>query len=436
MSPLVRGRAIAQIESSGRAKKTFDILLWLRRISQEDLRTLDSLQQLRDYLGAIPVKAATVNLWLPIDFVETHPVLDAFGIPVNTLPITIQNADVNATFGDKAPPEMGEAAGTALSCDADLLFVGDSLWYPFYQEFEKLGVLIGSSQVVLRQAEIFAKGNDIPWSFDHPTWDVPWASFYFLAENDTLVIAQRFLNHCQTKGVSKEVREIGRTLVFNRIPNILFTRDRLLFFEMQQAAARRAKWARQKFQFEVGYHLNFYYILLHGAFDHLAVLLNGVLGLGLGVRDVYAAGKPFLKALENKAPELHALFTAQDTSDFMERVAALRHASAHRSQIMPGPIYEEPDRELTPAELDAEIRLKGLDEPLRFFPPGPLREAFLEQIRFKLKISKLRVLIEDAVYIETKKMQGFINPLLDTEWNFSKFHIFLSRVLDAAAKRI
>jgi len=205
---------------------------------------------------------------------------------------------------------------------------------------------------------------------------------------------------------------------------------------MQQAAARRAKWQRQKFQFEVGYHLNFYYILLYGAFDHLAVMLNGLLGLGLAVRDVTATGKAFLTELQEKAPELYAIFTAPKTVEFIERIASVRHSSAHRSQVMPAPIYEKPDHEPTGAELDEETRAKGFDIELQFFPAGPVRDAIRESIRFKLKVSKYKILIEDAVYIETKKFKGFINPLIDTEWNFSKFYAFFSEVLSAATKRI
>lgn len=244
------------------------------------------------------------------------------------------------------------------------------------------------------------------------------------------------MDACHKKGVDGQVQEIGRSLVYNRVPNILFTRDRLLFYEMQQAAAKRAKWQRQKFQFEAGYHLNFYYILLYGAFDHLAVMLNGLLGLGLAVRDVTATGKVFLTELKKIAPELHATFTDNKTVDFIERIASLRHSSAHRSQIMPGPVYEKPDHEPTAAELDEEIRAKGLDKELQYFPAGPVRDAIRESIRFKLKISKYKMLIEDAVYVETKNFKGFINPMIDTEWNFSKFYAFFTEVLSAATKRI
>jgi len=68
MSPIVRGRAIAQIESSGRAKKSFDVLLWTESLSKKGFRVLDELQQLREYLGTIHPQAVTINLWLPSSF--------------------------------------------------------------------------------------------------------------------------------------------------------------------------------------------------------------------------------------------------------------------------------------------------------------------------------------------------------------------------------
>ena len=214
--------------------------------------------------------------------------------------------------------------------------------------------------MILPQTEIFVRGHDIPWAFNSPMFDAPWGPFYFFGENNTLMPGQVFLDKCNRKGIDAQVQEIGRSLVYNRIPNILYTRDRLLFYEMQQAAAKRAKWTRQKFQFEVGYHLNFYYVLLYGAFDHLAVMLNGVLGLGLAVRDVAAKNNAFLSELQKKAPELNALFTNAKTVDFIERIGSLRHATAHRSQIMPGPIYEKPDHEPTAAELDNRDYGEGL----------------------------------------------------------------------------
>lgn len=311
MSPIVRGRAVPQIESSGRTKRSLDILLWAESLSRQSFRMIDELQQLREYLASIDYQGIRINLWLPDNFANIHSLLKAYAITSTRVTVAVPHSNAKELFGTQAPTGMKEAAATALSCDADLVVTENPDWFPFCEEFQELGVLLGSSHTMLPQSEIFVRGHDIPWAFNSPLFDAPWSTFYFLAENNSLVSGQSFLDACQRKGIDKQVQEIGRTLVYNRIPNILFTRDRLLFYEMQQAAAKRARWKRQKFQLEVGYYLNFYYILLYGAFDHLAVLLNGVLGLGLVTRNVTATGQLFLKALQRKAPELHAIFTEQ-----------------------------------------------------------------------------------------------------------------------------
>jgi hypothetical protein len=113
--------------------------------------------------------------------------------------------------------------------------------------------------------------------------------------------------------------------VLNRLPNICFTRDRLLFYEMQKRVAERAGWKRQEFNFELSYYLNFYYPLIFGGFDHLALIVNHCLGLGTSrKRNVGATYKGFLDALQAKNPKLHGIFTDPNHVAFMKRVAALR----------------------------------------------------------------------------------------------------------------
>jgi hypothetical protein len=166
------------------------------------------------------------------------------------------------------------------------------------------------------------------------------------------------------------------------------------------------------------------------------VLLNGALNLGLDERNVGARSNPFLALLKEKAPELHSLFADPNTETFIERIASLRHLSAHRGQIAPAPVYERPDREPTIEELDEEIKAKGLDELLRFVPEGPVRESFREQIRFNVRLSKYKLVLEDMVILDGKKERGLINPLADTEYNFSKFYRFFEKVLNECSKRL
>ncbi len=331
---------------------------------------------------------------------------------------------------------MIEATTSALSCDADVVVVGDSEWFPYFREFEKLNVLIVDTGVLLRQCEIFVRGHEVPWSFAYMVWNEPWTAFYNLSEAHSFRDGLRFLELAQKRGLDSGTQDTARMLVHNRLPNLCFTRDRLLFFDMQQAAAKRAKWQRQDFVFEVGYFINFYYWLIYGGFDHLASIINGGLKLGLQEKQVGATYESFLNTLSQKAPEIHALFTDPALVQFIQGIGALRHFAAHRGSIMPGKLLEKPDEEPTPEDLDKEIAQLGLDRDLAYFPEGPIRDWAKDLLRYKVRLSKHKEIAEGVVLIEIKGKWGFISSMDDIEWNFQKFHNFLTSVLNACGKRI
>jgi hypothetical protein len=93
MSPFVRGRAIAQVESSGRTKKSFDVLLWTEELLYKGFRQLDAIQQLREYLSTIFPQPVSINLWLPEGFTKAHT--------LNPLADTEYNFSKFHTFPDK-----------------------------------------------------------------------------------------------------------------------------------------------------------------------------------------------------------------------------------------------------------------------------------------------------------------------------------------------
>jgi hypothetical protein len=48
--PLVHGRPIPETESTGRVKRTLDVLLWRSALSTSSFLSFDELEQLREYL--------------------------------------------------------------------------------------------------------------------------------------------------------------------------------------------------------------------------------------------------------------------------------------------------------------------------------------------------------------------------------------------------
>jgi hypothetical protein len=434
MNPFARGRIFPETRSVGRAKRSLDALLWLPNIAQRDFEALDQIEILRSYLGSIVPSVCGINLLIPESLVEPRKFLNSVRIPFATIPLSLPNPEVSGGFEVETPDGMKDAAATALACNADMVVVSNGEWFPYFREFDNLNLLLANPAVMMNQCEIFARGFDIPWSFDHPAWDEPWTSFYTLSERNTFQDAFRFLEVCHKKKIDASARETARMLVHNRLPNLCFTRDRLLFYDLQQAAAKRAGWQRQEFAFEAGYYLNFYYLLIYGGFDHLALVVNGALALGLSEKQVGARYKPFLDALESKAPEVYSLFTDPELVTFIERTGAIRHFAAHRGSIMPTKVYERPDIEPTDEELNAEIQRSGRD--FSYIPKGPIRESLLETERYKLRLSKYKKVFERVIQIELAGRQYLISPMHDIEWNFNRYRGFMVLVLNACAKKL
>ena len=302
-----------------------------------------------------------------------------------------------------------------------------------------MGVLLTDASFLKRYCEIFVKGHDVPWDFGVPIWDLPWNGFYHMTEQRTFGVGLDFLHVAYKKGVSAEAQETGRSLVHNRLPNVCFTRDRLLFYEMQKMAAQRAQWKRQEFAFEIGYYLNFYYPLIFGAFDHIALLVNQCLQLGIADKNVGATYQSFLDALKGKDPALHAIFTGAKTVEFMKRISYLRHYASHRGTLAPGKLVERPDKELTDDEVDVMIAEAGMDETLLYLPEGELRNNFRQSMRSNVRMAhyeKHGKLVDGVVPIMIDGKPAFIRPISDTEWNFQKLLLFVNSVLAELRSRI
>ncbi len=362
------------------------------------------------------------------------------GIGIDVTPITKSTdiSTIGTAIRDQLDGQLQIVAATALACDADCVVTDAAEWLPYIREFEKLGLLLTTPDFVLRYSEIFVRGHDVPWAFAYKAWFTTWTASYQLSEAWTFKPGMEFLALCQTKGADSEAVEAGRSLVYNRLGDLSFTRDRLLFYEMQQAVSRRAQWKRQKFSSEIAYYLNFYYLLLYGAFDHAAVLVSGLLGLGIPSRRVGARSPEFLKALRAKSPEVYAVFENPAHTEFINRVATVRHTTAHRGMVTPGKVVQKPDHEPTVDELDDDIRKAGLDRCLGLFPPGQARDQFRDTLRSNARMARYEreTLMEDVILVELNGKWVYIHPLTDTWWNFRRCKAFLDEVFVACSKAI
>jgi len=434
--PNVRGHFVPAIETAGRIKKCLDVVLWGADWDRESLIDLDELEVLREYLRSIRPSFCGIRLLVPATHRGTAAALEQLGLKFVPVEPSGATADTLKVFPEK---ELADAVQTALACDADLLVIRNAQWLAYAPDLDDLGVLLTDTSFLKHPAEIFARGHDVPWAFAVPVWDMPWNGFYHMTEQRTFSIGLDFLYVANKKGLGSEAQETGRSLIHNRLPNICFTRDRLLFYEMQKMAAQRAKWKRQEFAFEIGYYLNFYYPLLFGGFDHAALLVSQTLQLGIPDRNVGATYQGFLTVLKGKDAKLHTIFTDPEHTEFMKRIGYLRHYASHRGTLAPGKLIEKPDKELSDAELDAIIADSGMDEVLALVPEGEMRESLRQSMRANTRVTqyeKESKIVDGIVPIYIDGQKGFIRPIGDTEWNFKKFLAFVNQVFSELKARL
>src|ERR1022692_220320 len=315
MTPVVRGRFVPEIECSGRVKRLFTVLLWGSNWSKRNANDLDQIEGLRDYLRSLKPPFCGIRLIVPSSHVETVDMLQRLKCVTAVVEIIKPDAKTSNQIADE---ELAAATQTAIGSDADALVVTKEEWFPYCQDLEKFGVFLTDTAFLKHKCEIFSRGHDVPWSFAFPTWNLTWTGFYQITEQETLKSGLTFLYAAGKKKADSEGRETGRSLVHNRLPNICFTRDRLLFYEIQRLASVRGRWDRQAFSFEIAYYLNSYYPLIYGGFDQLALVVNQILKLGLSERNVGATYADFLGALKKRSETLNAIFTGTKHVEFIK----------------------------------------------------------------------------------------------------------------------
>jgi hypothetical protein len=432
--PVVRGNFVPAIESTGRVKRSLDVLLHLESLNNATIDSLQELEQLRAYLKSFDPPHCSIRLLVPSNNRRILLTLRAMEIEVKPVAWSTSIERVPKDIAKALTEPLNGLLTTALNQDADCIVTADSGMLTYVEEFGQAGILLTSADFLLRYAETFVRGHDLPWAFARKAWFEPWMGLYQLSEPWTLKSGMDFLYLCQSKGVNRDAHELCRSLTYNRLGDLCFTRDRLCFYEIQQSVAKRAQWERQSFSTEIAYYLNFYYVLLYGVFDHAAALVNALFSIGIKERQVTARNPEFLKALDEKLSGVKAVFENSQHVDFIRRVAALRHTAAHRGAVTPTKVVKNLDHEPTNEELDQDIHDADLDYLLQI-RPGPIRDGVREMLRSNARAARYEreTLMEDVVLIEIDGKHGFIKPLQDTWWNFRRCLSFLNDVLTACS---
>jgi hypothetical protein len=215
--PFVRGRILPETENTGRAKRVLDVLLSVGKLDESTLTSLDELEQLRVYLAAFIPPVCSIRILVPVDQVEVLGALQQFGIEAVAIELATTTERVPKKVADRLTDPLLGLLATALRHDVDCIVTNDPNLLPYAEEFTEAGTLLTSPDFLLRYAEVFVRGHDLPWAFGYMVWFEPWMSFYPLSEGWTFRSAMEFLTHCQSKGVNRDAIELCRSLAYNRL---------------------------------------------------------------------------------------------------------------------------------------------------------------------------------------------------------------------------
>jgi hypothetical protein len=105
MSPFVRRRFIPEVESTGRAKRTLDVLVWVDSTTPVEMAAFHEIQVLREYLESIVPPVCQIILHLPEIHLGTAETLGRIGVPVSLVKTSNSSASVEAALKDEAPAE-------------------------------------------------------------------------------------------------------------------------------------------------------------------------------------------------------------------------------------------------------------------------------------------------------------------------------------------
>lgn len=265
--PTLFGRNYHEIQSVGNANRTMRVLLDLRNtagLSAQDITDIIVLGQfLKDY-------SATV---VGLSVLACGPTPSCIsGMPLGFAGIIDESSSLDRTL----QLAFGVHADIVISdiCAKLLTEKGSTATDPRRQGLRVCTVAEGRQQL-----ELFASGHDMPYAFRVPYWYLPWGVFYAATSEFLQGLDRNYTEKLAGLGEQSRARELFRSLVFNRLSDIYYARDKVLFYVQQRLYAKRKGWKRQQFSSEISFYLTTIVLMLWGGLDQMCLLVRDLLDL-------------------------------------------------------------------------------------------------------------------------------------------------------------
>ena len=414
--PTVFGRMLPETASTGFYSKNLKFLIDLDTIPEKEYRLIRDLCILREYLKSI--KDSTVALTI---FTACEPKSDHIsGVGL----ISIGLVDCSTEY-------VKNLVESACVNDVDYIVTGQKA--PVQNEIDcgRKEIAVIDLNEAMHQAEVFARGHEIPWSFETPSWNMPWTSFYSMSDGFGQRASNEFGSKFQLLNLNDNILESTRDLFLNRVSHICYTRDRLHFIKQQRRFAKRKGWTRQLFTFEAGYYLSFYYFALWGGIDQLALLLNDALSMKVKrVQSITLGSEKFIDRVSECAPELAELYREADMKQWMSELKRIRNHSAHRGTVELTTIVQDPDTMPSEEEIEREAMETPNWQLMKDHMPKELFDWYHRSLIQKIRLSKYPVTSREASVLPGIHDTLVFFPLERIDLDTNQFSVLILRTLE------
>ena len=211
--------------------------------------------------------------------------------------------------------------------------------------------------------------------------------------------------------VAAETAEDLRSIVYNRYPFILYSRDMVRFFELQSDHVQRRTGQSRLTSF-VGFHLVNLYFHTWGLLDHLTLVANRQLGLSLPDQRCGIASDEFWSAVATRMPSLRKAVKQPRLNDWIAVMADMRHPAAHKAMLLPTQLVSHTEEsQLSDAEV-VEILKREDPELFEVFEGDALR-AMMPIMVSNWRYRKLKVIADGIVHVAGPS-RSYFRPALNS----------------------
>lgn len=233
-------------------------------------------------------------------------------------------------------PCNGSPLATSTSRNASFL-VTDLIEEKYIKESK---IFIVSYNSIFKYLETFLRGHGVFWSFTAPYKNMN-ASFYYTLWEPMLNGLAKY-SGCFS---DDEVKNKVNALCNIKIPNILYSVDKIKFYNLQNKLVGKVGDENIKmfhllpFMRELSYYVGNFYILVWGALDLIAWTMVYFYKLKIDKNGVGLHKDSFLDLIKVKNSKIHEILTSKEFKEWYKHVSDIRHFQAHRGDVYLSPMF-------------------------------------------------------------------------------------------------